>query len=53
MNNTVEFVTALRYKLRMFDVPINSPTDMLCDNEAVYKNSSTPELALRKKQHSV
>ena len=53
MKNAVELVTALRYKLRMFGVPVDGPTDMFCDNEAVYKNSSTPESVLRKKHHSV
>ena len=53
MKNVVELVTALRYKLRMFGVPVHSPTDMFCDNEAVYKNSSTPESVLHKKHHSV
>ena len=53
MKNTLELVTAIRYKLRMFGVPVGSPTDMFCDNEAVYKNSSTPESVLRKKHHSV
>ena len=29
------------------------PTDMFCDNEAVYKNASIPESQLRKKHHSI
>ena len=37
MKNAVELVTAIRYKLRMFGVPVDVPTDMFCDNEAVYK----------------
>ena len=37
----------------MFGVPVGGPTDMFCDNEAVYKKSSTPESVLRKKHHSV
>ena len=53
LKNLVELVTELRYKLRMFGVPIDGPTDMFCDNKAVYKNSSTPELVLRKNHHSV
>ena len=53
LKNAVEMVTALRYKLRMFCVPIDGPTDMFCDNEAVYKKSSTPELVLPSKHHSV
>ena len=53
MKNAVELVTAIRYKLRMFGVPVDGPTDMFCDNEAVYKNSPTPESVLSKKHHSV
>ena len=53
LKNAVELVTALRYKLRMFGVPIAGPTDMFCDNEAVYKNASMPASVLRKKHHSV
>ena len=53
LKNAVDLVTALRYKLRMFGVPINSPTEMFCNNKAVYRNSSTPELVIHKKHHSV
>ena len=53
LNNAVELVTALRYKLRMFGVPINSSIDIFCKNEAVYKNSLTMESVLRKNHHSV
>ena len=53
LKKAVELVTALRYELRMFGVPVDGPTDMFCDNESMYKNSSTPELVLRKKHHSV
>ena len=53
LKNAVELVTALRYKLRMFGVPIEGPADMFCDNEAVYKNTSTPDSVLRKKHHSI
>ena len=49
MKNSVELVAALRYKLRMFGVPIDGSTDIFCDNEAAYKNASTPEYQLRKK----
>ena len=53
MKNTVELIAALRYKLRMFGVPIDGSTYMFCDNEAVYKNASMPELQLRKKHHII
>ena len=53
MKNSVELIAALRYKLRMFGVPIYGSTEIFCDNEAVYKNASTPESQLRKKQHNI
>ena len=37
MNNAVELVTAIRYKLRMFGVPVDGPSDIFCDNEDIYK----------------
>ena len=42
MKNSVEMIAALRYRLRMFGVPIDGSTDIFCDNEAVYKNASMP-----------
>ena len=53
MKNSVELIAALRYKLRMFGVPIDGSTDIFYDNEAVYKNASTPKSQLRKKHHSI
>ena len=53
MKNSVEPIAALQYKLRIFGVPIDRYTDIFCDNEAVYKNASTPESQLRKKHHSI
>ena len=38
LKNAIELIEALRYKLRMFGVPIEGPTNIFCDNEAVYKN---------------
>ena len=43
LKNAVDIVGALRYKLRMFGVTIEGPTNVFCDNESVYKNVSTPE----------
>ena len=43
----VEMVKALRYKLRMFGVPVDGPASVFCDNEAVVKNTSIPESTLK------
>ena len=32
---------------------MDGPTEMFCDNEAVYKNALTPESQLKKKHHSI
>jgi hypothetical protein len=53
MKNSVEFVEYLWYKLRMFGVPLEGPTNLFCDNEVVYKNTSLPESTLKKKHHSI
>ena len=38
MKNAIELIEALRYKLRMFGVPIDGTTNIFRDNEAVTKN---------------
>lgn len=48
-----ELIISLRYKLRMFGVPINGPANVFCDNEAVYKNVSNPSSTLKKKHNSI
>ncbi len=53
MKNAIELIEALRYKLRMFGVPIDGPTNVFCDNEAVCKNTTRPESTLTKKHHSI
>jgi hypothetical protein len=53
MRQAIELVKSLRYKLRMFGIPIEGATDIFCDNESVYKNTSRPESVLNKKQHSI
>jgi hypothetical protein len=53
MKNAVELIEALRYKLRMFGIPVEGSTNIYCDNEAVVKNCSRPESTLNKKHHSI
>ena len=53
MKQAVEIVKGLRYKLRMFGVPLEGPASMYCDNEAVYKNVAVPSSVLSKKMHSI
>ena len=53
LKNAIELIKSLRYKLRMFGVPIIGPADIFCDNEAVTTNCTTPESTIKKKHHSI
>ena len=49
----VELIESLRYKLRMFGIPLNGSARVFCDNESVVKSSSNPEATLKKKHCSI
>ena len=53
MRTCIEHNRALRFKLRMFGVPIDGPTVILTDNESVFKNCSRFESMLNKKHNTV
>jgi hypothetical protein len=53
MRIAVELIEGLRYKLRMFGIPIDCPTNVFCDNEAVTKNVTLPESTLKKKHNAI
>ena len=53
MKNAIKMIESLRYKLRMFGVPIEGPTNIFCDNGAVCANTTGPESTLTKKHHSI
>jgi hypothetical protein len=48
-----EMIEGLRYKLRMFGIPIEGSTDVFCDNQSVVTNSSVPESMLSKKHNAI
>ena len=43
-----EMIEGLRYKLRMFGVPIDGPANVFGDNQSVINNATIPESPLRK-----
>ena len=49
----VELIESLRYKLRMFGVPLAGPANVFCDNESVVKSSSYVDSVLKKKHCSI
>ena len=48
-----DLIVSLRYKLRMFGIPIVGPSNVFCDNESVYKNASFADSQLKKKHQSI
>jgi len=49
MKTAVEMVEGLRHKLRMMGVHIDVPCNVKADNMSMVRNSSIPELQLKKK----
>ena len=56
LKECIEDIEALRFKLRMFGIPISEEhgaTHIYCDNESMVKNSSYVESTLNKKHSEV
>ena len=49
----MEMIKTLRYKIRMFVIPIDGPASLFYGNEAVYKNTSIPASTLNKRVHHI
>ncbi len=48
-----EMIKALRYKLRMFGIPLDGPANVLVDNDTVVKSSTIPSATLQKKHNAI
>jgi len=48
-----DLIITLHYKLWMFAIPLDRPTQVFCDNQGVVKNTSIPESVLSKKHNAV
>ena len=46
-------MASLRYKLRIFGIPVNGPSNIFCENESVYRNVSFEDSIFKKKHHSI
>ena len=49
----IELVESLRYKLRMFGVPLDEPATIYCDNMSVVHNAQRPDSVLKKKHNAI
>lgn len=48
-----ELLESLRYKLRMFGIPLDGPANTFCDNTSVVTDSTQPASTLKKKHNSI
>ena len=53
MKTCIEHINGLRYKLRMFGIPIDAAAKVLCDNESCVNGSSRVDSTLSKKHVSL
>ena len=53
MKKNIKLIEVLRYKLRMFGVPVDGATNIFSENEAVTWNCSDPTSTLKKKHRSI
>ena len=53
MKSFYECLRGLRYKLRMFGIPVEHPAHVFGDNQSVLSNSSNPHSVLKKKSSSI
>ena len=53
MRICVEMLEAFRYKLRMFGIPIDGPSNVFGDNKSVITNATVPTSTLKNKHNSI
>ena len=53
MRTVAETNDSLRYKLRMFGIPIEGESDVYCDNQSVVNSGTRPECVLSKKHLAI
>ena len=53
MKQCCEYLRGLRYKLRMFGIPVDGPAYVYGDNQSVLSNTMIPESILKKKMQSI
>ena len=53
LKSHMEIIKTLSYKLRLFGVPIDSPTDVSCNNQSVVNNTTNIESNLNNNLNSL
>ena len=53
MKQALEYVLGMRYKLRMFGIPVDEPAFVFGDNKSVLANTAVPGSTIKKKMNSL
>ena len=53
MKQATEYTRGLRYKLRMFGIPVTEPAFVHGDNQSILCNRTTPQSTLKKKSNAI
>jgi hypothetical protein len=53
IKTAVKQIEALRYKLQMMGIDLNSPTNVFCDNEGAFKRSAFLESTIKQKHNVI
>jgi hypothetical protein len=53
MRIAVDQIEAIRYKLRMFGIPLDGVANVFCDNQSVVINATIPVSTLKKKHNAI
>jgi hypothetical protein len=53
MRICVEMLEGIRYKLRMFGIPLDGSANIFCDNKSVVTNSTVPTSTLKRKHNAI
>ena len=48
-----EYLSGLRYELRMMEIPVSNPVFIYVDNQSVLCNTTIPDLTLKKNSNSI
>ena len=48
-----DLLVSLRYKLRMFGIPIDGPADVFCDNRSMTKNLTLPQSVMKMRHNAI
>ena len=50
---STELLVSLRYKLRIFGIPIDIHEDVFCDNQSMTKNATLPQSVMNNRHNSI